>query len=35
MADLDGIVAVLLTQVVLGSPDVEELLKAFWTATAG
>ena len=30
----DGTVAVLLTQVVLGSPGIEELLKAFWTATA-
>ena len=30
----DGTVAILLTQVVLGSPGVEDLLKAFWTATA-
>jgi len=29
----DGTVAVLLTQVVLGSPGIEELLEAFWTAT--
>jgi CubicO group peptidase (beta-lactamase class C family) len=28
------VVAVLLTQVVIGSPGVEELLKAFWTYTA-
>jgi CubicO group peptidase (beta-lactamase class C family) len=30
----DGTVAVLLTQVVLGSPGIEELLKAFWTYAA-
>ncbi|WP_253941944.1 serine hydrolase [Nocardioides sp. zg-1230] len=29
----DGTVAVLLTQVVLGSPGIDELLKAFWTYT--
>lgn len=29
----DGTVAVLLTQVVLGSPGIEGLLKAFWTYT--
>lgn len=29
----DGTVAVLLAQVVLGSPGIEELLKAFWTYT--
>lgn len=29
----DGTVAVLLTQVVLGSPGVEDLLRAFWTET--
>lgn len=29
----DGVVAVLLTQVVLGSPGIEDLLKAFWTAS--
>lgn len=29
----DGTVAVLLTQVVLGSPGIEELLKTFWTYT--
>lgn len=28
-----GTVAVLLTQVVLGAPGIEELLKAFWTAS--
>ena len=31
----DGTVAILLTQVVLGSPGIEELLKAFWTASVG
>ncbi|HEX5918686.1 MAG TPA: serine hydrolase domain-containing protein [Nocardioides sp.] len=30
----DGTVAILLTQVVIGSPGVEDLLKAFWTITA-
>ena len=29
----DGTVAILLTQVVLGSPGIEDLLKAFWTYT--
>lgn len=31
----DDVVAVLLTQVVLGAPGVEDLLKAFWTASRG
>lgn len=31
----DGTVAILLTQVVIGSPGIEDLLKAFWTFTAG
>ncbi|MDT0185335.1 serine hydrolase domain-containing protein [Microbacterium sp. ARD31] len=30
-----GTVAVLLTQVELGAPGIEDLLKAFWTATVG
>jgi len=30
----DGTVAILLTQVVLGSPGVEDVLKAFWTYAA-
>jgi CubicO group peptidase (beta-lactamase class C family) len=29
-----GVVAVLLTQVVLASPGIEDLLKAFWTVSA-
>jgi CubicO group peptidase (beta-lactamase class C family) len=30
----DGTAGILLTQVVIGSPGIEDLLKAFWTATA-
>ncbi len=30
-----GTVAVLLTQVELGAPGIQELLEAFWTATVG
>jgi CubicO group peptidase (beta-lactamase class C family) len=31
----DGTVAILLTQVVLGSPGIDDLLKAFWTVSSG